>query len=147
MKSLSVLDAREKANAQRRFWRRVEKTSTCWFWMGGKHQKGYGQFLLTWHPKATIPAHAFSYQLFKGPIPEGYEIDHLCRTPQCVNPDHLEAVPHRINSLRGLAGLKDSIKTHCPKGHPYSGANLYVNPKGHRVCRTCKKASYVRVVA
>jgi hypothetical protein len=48
----------------------------------------------------TIEAHTASYRLFVGSVPGGLELDHLCRVRSCVNPDHLEAVPHAVNSGR-----------------------------------------------
>lgn len=76
--------------------------------------------------------------MFVGPIPDGLVIDHLCRNPQCVNPMHLEPVTPEENTRRGIGGWNTRAKTHCPQGHPYSGANLYINPtSGARVCRTC----------
>lgn len=83
-----------------------------------------------------------SHELHKGPIPEGLVIDHLCRNRGCVNPDHLEAVTQRENILRGEGlAAANARKTHCPKGHPYSGENLYVVPSsGRRQCRICADA-------
>ena len=117
-----------------------EPNSGCWLWVGTVNDRGYGTF---WNGKKTYRAHRFSYEMHIGPIKEGLEIDHLCRIKTCVNPDHLEAVTHRENVLRGNAGQefaeKQRSKTHCPQGHPYSGNNLYINPLGHRGCRICKK--------
>ena len=81
-----------------RFWSKVEKTPTCWLWRGGLHGHGYGQ--VRWDGRRQ-KAHRVSYQMFNGPIPDGLELDHLCRTRACVRPDHLEAVTHRTNCLRG----------------------------------------------
>lgn len=83
-------------------------------------------------------AHRVAYEMAKGPIPAGLKIDHLCRNTRCCNPDHLEAVTDRENILRGdgVAALA-SRRTHCPQEHPYSGENLHLTPRGHRVCRTC----------
>ena len=74
-----------------------------------------------------------------GPIPEGLELDHLCRVPACVNPLHLEAVTHAENMARGIrfdVGAAQRAVTHCPKGHPYSEANTY-RYAGERACRAC----------
>lgn len=82
--------------------------------------------------------HRLVYECLRGPIPKWLQLDHLCRNRGCCNPDHLEPVTGRVNNLRGECfTAANAAKTHCPKGHPYAGANLYVNPKGGRVCREC----------
>ena len=85
-------------------------------------------------------AHRFSYERAKGVIPEGLELDHLCRNPACVNPDHLEAVSGHENVRRsdGPSAI-NARKSHCPNGHPYLGENL-VRWKNHRYCVACKRA-------
>ena len=86
-------------------------------------------------------AHRVSYVHFKGLIPEELELDHLCRNPSCVNPEHLEPVTHRENILRSPTNplAKNAAVTHCPKGHPYEGYNLMIE-NGSRLCRECRKA-------
>jgi len=113
----------------------------CWTWVGGKQGQGYGQIRVA---GKELLAHRLAYELFVGPIPSGRHIDHLCRTRNCVNPSHLEAVSLVENVLRGNGFYAlNARKTHCPKGHPYSGSNLYRTPKGHRRCRQCKRESRV----
>jgi hypothetical protein len=89
-------------------------------------------------------AHRFAYESVHGPITPGLVIDHLCRVRLCVNPAHLEPVTPGENSRRGYAWLLNrrnhqTVKTHCPAGHAYRGANLYVSPRGDRRCRTCHR--------
>lgn len=79
-----------------RFWNYVEKTSDCWIWKGPK-SIGYGH--LSIKGKATM-AHRWSYEEAYGPIPDGLQIDHLCRNIKCVKPTHLEAVTPKINNDR-----------------------------------------------
>ncbi len=125
-----------------RFWAQVNKdsgifvlingeSSECWTWEGHL-EVGYGRVSVN---SERIGAHVLSYTWAKGPIPEGLEIDHLCRTRHCVRPEHLEAVTCQINLLRGegVAG-QNFRKTQCPNGHPY---DLERNSRGDRVCTAC----------
>lgn len=132
---------------EERFWAKVEKTATCWLWKGARTSHGYGTFVVDGRRRSKKygMAHRVAYELVVGPIPAGLTIDHLCRVPACVNPKHLEPVSMSVNVLRGDAPTKNAAlnlaKTHCPQGHPYSGANLYVYPDGRRGCRKCRNAS------
>lgn len=113
----------------------------CWIWTGGKNKDGYGTFFVNMQTGYTR-SHTWAYMHFIGPIGDGLELDHLCRNRACCNPHHLEPVTHKENTRRGDVGkhmksLK-AQKTHCPKGHPYSGDNLKLHPvKGYRMCREC----------
>lgn len=115
-----------------RFWSRVNKTETCWLWTGAQT----GQFVKYGNAKyqgRTQGAHRVAYQLVKGPIPEGFQIDHLCFVPLCVNPDHLEAVPRDENDRR-----RRNRRTHCPQGHEYTESNSLIDTRGYRLCRICR---------
>ena len=87
---------REKIEAY--FLKRIKKTETCWIWIGCVKKNGYGMVNVYDHPPDN--AHRISYKLFKGDIPKGMQIDHLCRFKACVNPDHLEMVTQKENLLR-----------------------------------------------
>lgn len=82
---------------------RVDQISGCWNWTGATwghpryKQHSYGQIRVG--DKRTS-AHVFAYQCAVGPIPEGLEVDHLCRNKLCVNPSHLELVTHQENCKR-----------------------------------------------
>ena len=93
-------------------------------------------------------AHRVSYEMAKGSIPPGLQLDHLCRTTLCVNPAHLEPVTPKENIRRGstaeVARRTQLSKTHCPQGHAYEGANLYLAPDGGRECRQCIRDSGAR---
>jgi len=134
-------DSYRKGNPADRFWSKVKTPlgiAECWEWIGSKNVDGYGQFGLE---GKIIGAYRFAYEQLIGPIPDGMELDHLCRNTSCVNPYHLEPVSHRENMLRGLNSIADNAKkTHCPKGHPLSGDNLIASQlaRGRRNCKACR---------
>lgn len=129
----------------------------CWQWLGNKKKPrgkadGYGTFCLKLarnrYAKAAL-AHRVSFVLFRGAIPAGMTLDHLCRNRACVNPAHLEPVTHKANCLRGESPwARNAIKTMCPKGHPLAGGNLKFDkrPNGGiaRRCRICANAAVAR---
>lgn len=105
--------------------------SGCWIWVAGRNAKGYGIFRTTMAESMRL-AHRFSYEQHVGTIPNGTELDHICRTPACVNWRHLEAVTHAVNVRRGNA-----VKSACSKcGGPL---NLTTVP-GARRCKPCRTA-------
>lgn len=115
----------------KRFMSKVEKSDNCWIWTAGLDKDGYGQFSLN---NKTRIAHRISFELFKEIIPQGLTLDHLCRNRKCVNPDHLEIVTIKENLMRGSSfSAINSKKSHCPRGHSYSG----VDKRGHRICSIC----------
>jgi hypothetical protein len=108
----------------------------CWLWTGATSSTGYGNF---WMDRRYVGAHRAAYLMFRGPVPEGLELDHLCRVRRCVNPFHLEAVTRQINTLRGTGpSAENATKTHCKRGHELAGDNLYVTRPGTRTCKACK---------
>lgn len=108
----------------------------CWEWTGGRQHDGYGW---VWTGARPGYAHRVVYEWLVGPVPEGLELDHLCRNRTCVNPDHLEPVTRRENILRGEGiTAQQARQTHCKRGHPLSGDNLYRHG-GHRKCRACQR--------
>jgi hypothetical protein len=118
----------------------IDKTPTCWLWTGHINPKGYAYIS---SGGRSYRAHRLTYEMAKGPIPEGLELDHLCRVRHCVNPDHLEAVTARVNQLRGEGPqAQHARQTHCIRGHPLSGSNVYYFGLGkrQRMCLTCKRA-------
>lgn len=127
-------------NQEERFWSKVDRKTPqqCWPWLASKREFGYGQFRLG---ETMALAHRVAYELLIGQIPDGLELDHLCRNPSCVNPAHLEPVTHRENCLRGTgSSARNARKAHCPRGHYYGGDNLYIHPDGGRRCRNCTNA-------
>jgi hypothetical protein len=107
-----------------------EPNSGCWLWTAYCDRDGYGQFA----PAHNMPvfAHRFSYERHRGKIPDGMQIDHLCRMRCCVNPDHLEIVTYDENTRRGFR----KTKTHCIHGHSLADAYIF---RGWRHCRECRR--------
>lgn len=134
-----VMPTKPIPTSEDRFWSQVAKSDGCWLWTGAKSAR-YGRFGTSGR---VVQAHRHAYELLVGPIPEGYDLDHLCRTTLCVRPDHLEPVTHRENVLRGESlQAQNARKTHCPQGHPYDAENTYIQPStGGRLCLTCNRAS------
>lgn len=121
-----------------RFWSKVDRSNPdgCWPWIGYRNAGGYGRF----HWGRTQQVHRIAYELLVGPIPDGLDLDHLCRNRGCVNPAHLEPVTNRENILRGQTlPASEIMRTECPYGHPYTPENTYTNPRGQRHCRTCRR--------
>jgi hypothetical protein len=121
----------------------VDLTTGCWNFT--KLQKnGYPVFYLNRHHPSNY-AHRLSYEAAFGPIPAGLELDHLCRNPRCVRPDHLEAVTHAENVRRGNSGLNQNThKTVCIHGHPFDDANTGRDRRGDRFCKACRRLGLVR---
>lgn len=113
----------------------------CWIWSMGISFYGYGQ--IKWK-REQKPAHRASWEVLRGPIPAGLQIDHLCRNRACINPDHLEPVTQRVNGLRGFGmGAQNARKTHCKQGHAFSGENVEIRKDngGGRRCKICKRTA------
>ena len=118
-----------------------EPNSGCWLWLLNTATGGYGR--ITAGRRSQSLVHRVSYEVFKGPIPEGLTIDHLCKVKSCVNPGHLEAVTQRENWLRTTACQTNSERfkliTHCPQGHEYTPENTRMDGDA-RKCITCLRA-------
>lgn len=109
----------------------------CWIWTG-TIEDGYGRIT----QQGFRRAHVLYYVKAKGPVPEGLEIDHLCRNRACVNPDHLEAVPRQVNVQRGYKAR--GKPTHCKHGHEFTPRNTIVSVEGWWRCRICDNANQRR---
>lgn len=120
----------------------VNLETGCWEWTAHLNQDGYGYFY--WNSKGTY-AHRAAYTILAGPIPKHLTIDHLCRVRHCANPEHLEVVTHRVNTLRGNGpAAVNARKTQCLQGHTYNPKNTWYDKYGYRTCRVCKQAGQRR---
>jgi hypothetical protein len=136
---------RHKKSVEERFLAKVspEPNSGCWLWTGALNADRYGlMYYANRRPKMT---HRISYEMYVGPIPDGLEIDHLCRNRLCCNPAHLEVVSHQENIKRSpmigvTSGRLQKAKTHCKQGH--SLENAYRRKNGSRQCRGCAAEYY-----
>lgn len=118
-----------------RFWEKVDKSGTCWLWLGGKGRDGYGRFALS--GGRMVAAHRFAYEAVVGEIPRGLQIDHLCRVTECVNPAHMEPVTAAENSRRRAACTPPKPQpTHCGQGHLLDDENTRWTA-GRKTCRRC----------
>ncbi len=118
----------------------------CWVWTGGL-SNGYGRL---YAGSRSVYAHRYAHELVVGPIPEGLQIDHLCRIRRCVNPAHMEPVTQAENIRRG-AGYGNGLwkqgnhhmsrRSHCKAGHLFDAENTHQpDPNGRRYCRACRRA-------
>lgn len=139
-----------RGDVEARFWSNVRiEEDKCHLWVGNKRPNGYGRFTVG---KKGCLAHRWAFERFRGPIPEGMQLDHLCRNRLCVNPDHLEPVTLKENIGRGLTGTNPNSwqfrpQPNCPNGHEYTIENtvyLWKRDRIHRICRTCRKANWTR---
>ena len=113
---------------------KLELEDSHWIWQGWANDKGYPY---AWHEGRDQPAYRVVWELLVGPIPEGLELDHLCVTPMCCNPQHLEPVTHAENQRR----IRERY-THCVHGHDWSNPNnVRTRPNGARYCAECNRIS------
>jgi hypothetical protein len=112
----------------------------CWNWPRAKVRKGYG---VVHYQRKQHYTHRVMYEAAKGEIPNGLQIDHLCRNTSCCNPDHLDAVSPKENTRRADAarGGQRMLRrgSHCPHGHAFTNSNTYVDQRGQISCRECRK--------
>lgn len=116
----------------RRLWKRIVRDGDCWVWTGAKNDQGYGQVVIDGQRAYT---HRLVYELLVGPIPDGLEIDHLCRNTSCCRPAHLEPVTHAENIRRGYEA---KAQTHCKRGH-HLAVTARLTKDGRRDCRECER--------
>ena len=115
--------------------------NNCIEWRGYTNKAGYG--VKTWNRKHKL-LHRVAWEWANGPILEGAHVLHRCDNPPCVNPNHLFLGTQADNMKDMIAKgrSRSQKKTHCKRGHPLSGENLYVKPSdGARQCRACDRIS------
>lgn len=122
-----------------RLYSRVERCGECWLFTGSTGNSGYGKLRIG--KSKDVAAHRVSYAAHHGPIPNGMCVLHSCDVRRCVNPAHLGIGTKRDNTQdmvkKGRHFSAPRLRTHCPKGHLYSGTNS----RGARICRTCQNAA------
>lgn len=137
---------RAKRTLEVRFWEKVKKAEgdACWLWVGSRRHQQYPYGCIWARGKAQW-AHRIAWELEHGPIPEGMQVDHICKNPQCVRHDHLRIVTPRQNwvDYSDSPMAANAKKSHCPQGHPYSTENIALvkrsamrSGNGKRVGRT-----------
>lgn len=122
---------------EERFWEKVNKTDTCWVWTASG-TRGYGRM---WVNGSNEFAHHISLSLVGREIPEGLEVDHLCRNPSCVRPDHLEIVTRRENNIRRPHVTEKLKKEMCGQGHrltPSNTQSLTMKKGLYITCKICR---------
>lgn len=128
-----------------RYMARTRKEGDCLVWIGDKYDTGYGRITL-YPSKKCRRAHRVIYEIVKGPITQYQYVNHSCGRRDCINPDHLVSRLKRDSILlsNSTSGI-NSRKTHCVRGHPFSGTNVRLKKKVTsesgivyiRICRAC----------
>lgn len=122
---------------EERLWQRVDKTAPngCWLWLGALNGAGYGA---VGRDNKVLRVHRVTYELLVGPIPEGLQLDHLCRNRACCNPEHLEPVTNEENWRRGQHHTAVMLRENkCKRDHEMTKENTYWRKNGGRLCRQC----------
>lgn len=134
-----LTEALDEAEIVQRVMARVFQRDGHWLWPGATNGKGYAKTTMGSRRtgRRTVALHRWMWERARGPIPGNLQIDHRCRTRNCINPDHLEVVTGTINRRRSLEA--NGVYEACTKGHPRS--DFVTGEDGRKViCRACKRA-------
>ena len=124
---------------KKRLFSKTKIVGDCLEFTSSVQTGGYGQMGVNGKIFLT---HRLAYEWTIGPIPDGLELDHICKNKKCMNVDHLEPVTHQENLIRrGMKGrfLEKPPRTKCRRGHELTDENTYVRKNGLRQCQICRK--------
>lgn len=132
-----------RRTSEEAFWDKVhhEPNTGCWLWVGHTNPKGYGQHSFN---GCSVPAYRHSLAIEGRGIPKGMQVDHLCRTPRCVNPDHLEVVTASENTRRAREYAMRNDDNRCKHGHRFDYTRILADGRRRRVCRTCNRRHHLK---
>lgn len=139
-KFLGVFRKLPKKTLYKRFWEKVVvyNPEDCWIWIGARIN-GHGTI---WFGHRNYPAYRLSYEMFNGMVSYAECFDHICRAPECVNPDHIRPATNRQNSQNSLSASGVNYqKARCIRGHWFDEKNTRYRPTGGRSCRECANAA------
>lgn len=120
-----------------------EPNSGCWIWLGGTNEHGYGIIGLGHREDGVSKAHRVSYELYKGPIPEGGNILHSCDLPACVNPAHLRVGTLSDNSKDCVSRGRNFVPDN--RGERATWAKLTADKARHIKERVLSRKEYAEL--
>lgn len=137
-----------RPSLRERFESKIEPGRCPQEWQGSRDARGYGRIGVNGSRSPQL-THRVAWELANGPIHDGLYVCHHCDNPPCVTIAHLFLGTNSDNQLDSVSkgrhrSANELRKTHCLRGHPYTGDNLYIAPDGTRYCRECQRAAWRR---